>query len=316
MIKKAIKITLGGLICLIVSVLICALLTVFVIPYLYITPTNYKNPNWMKDVSGDKYISELVLPGTHNSSTNICDLPFFTKTQSLDIKDQLEIGVRTFDMRISVDKNNIKLTHNGYACRKNLFENLYLDYICDLMYDFLDENSSETIIFLAKDEPDPQDIELLKTTFKEIIKDKETYWFLEDRIPTLDEVRGKIVFLTRFNTDFSIDAYWNDQGNEDNVEASYELIDKGDYAICVQDRYKYKVDAKWQAFTSELPIFSKNTLVFNYLSTTEGYLSSPQYITPKLNKKFKNYSIPSSFKGSIMLDFIDCNLVDKIIKAN
>ena len=124
MVKKAIKITFASLICLIVSVLICALLIVFVIPYLYITPTNYKNPNWMKDVSGEKYISELVLPGTHNSSTNICDLPFFTKTQSLDIKKQLEIGVRTFDMRISVDNNNIKLTHNGYACRKKLFENL------------------------------------------------------------------------------------------------------------------------------------------------------------------------------------------------
>ena len=300
----------------IVLFLITTLMVVMVVPYFY-APNNKKTyPNWMKDLDDNKAITELVLPGTHDSTTNICDLPYFTKTQNTTIAEQLNIGVRTFDMRLVIEKEKIKFTHSSFNCKENAFKNLYLDKVCTLMYDFLDKNPTEAIIFIAKQEAGKEPISELDRIFEATIKEKMNYWYLSNTVPLLKDVRGKIVLLTRYDSKYGMNIYWSDQGNKDNTSLTYDKYTFDSYNAYIQDRYKYKKDVKWEAFTSDIGNIPENTFVLNYLSTTEGGLTNPRNIANSLNKKFMEYTIPNSFKGSIMLDYINSNLVERIINAN
>ena len=296
--------------------LITTLTVVFVFPYLSFTNSKKQHVDWMKDLDDEQLITELVLPGSHDSTTNICDLPYFTKTQYMNIDEQLNIGVRSFDMRLVIEKDKIKFTHSTFNCKETPFKNLYLDKVCDLMYDFLDKNPSETIVFLSKHEHGNEPITLLEDIFESTINEKKSYWYLSNEIPKLKDVRGKIVLLARYDTRLGIKADWPNQSGAADVSETYDVISYGDYDVCIQDRYEYKKKDKWNAFTSELPTLTKTTFVFNYLSTTEGAFSNPRSISLSMNKKFLKYDIPDSFKGTIMLDYINSDLTEKIINAN
>ncbi|MDO4364395.1 MAG: phosphatidylinositol diacylglycerol-lyase, partial [Clostridia bacterium] len=56
--------------------------------------------NWMSGIKDDTAISDISMPGTHDSGTQNVDLPIWSKTQSLSISEQLNIGVRYFDLRL------------------------------------------------------------------------------------------------------------------------------------------------------------------------------------------------------------------------
>ena len=292
------------------------LLVVFIFPYLSFTNSKKQHSDWMKDLDGEQFVTNLVLPGSHDSTTNICDLPYFTKTQYFSIDEQLNIGVRSFDMRFAIENNQIKFTHSSFNCKENIFKPLYLSKVCDLMYAFLNKNPSETILFMAKHEIGSEPKSVLDEIFERTIEGKKDYWYLQNEVPQLKTVRGKIILLTRYESKFGMNVNWLNQDNVDNTTKTYDLIQYESHDVCVQDRFKYKKDDKWVAFTSELPTLSKPTFVFNYLSTTEGGLTNPRSISLSLNKKFLKYDIPSSFKGSIMLDYINSDLTEKIINAN
>ena len=57
--------------------------------------------DWMSRLSDEKLISEVVLPGTHDSATQYVQLAFFSKCQALSIKEQLEAGFRYLDVPVS-----------------------------------------------------------------------------------------------------------------------------------------------------------------------------------------------------------------------
>lgn len=56
--------------------------------------------NWMSGIKDDTAISDISMPGTHDSGTQNVDLPIWSKTQNLSISEQLNIGVRYFDLRL------------------------------------------------------------------------------------------------------------------------------------------------------------------------------------------------------------------------
>ena len=59
--------------------------------------------SWMESLNDSLYISEVTLPGTHDSATKNVQLAYFSKCQSLDIRGQLDAGFRYLDIRLGVD---------------------------------------------------------------------------------------------------------------------------------------------------------------------------------------------------------------------
>lgn len=85
--------------------------------------------NWMSAIADDRYIYEINLPGTHDSTTAFCKnatdnsvklfgIPVFNagkyaKTQSLTLTRQLEAGVRYLDLRFSPKQGQLLLCHGN-----------------------------------------------------------------------------------------------------------------------------------------------------------------------------------------------------------
>lgn len=77
-----------------------------------VDPDSLTGANWMSGIADQRRISEINLPGTHDSGTSKvrCGNAFtdeygieFAKCQSLRISEQLKIGIRYLDLRLSND---------------------------------------------------------------------------------------------------------------------------------------------------------------------------------------------------------------------
>lgn len=82
---------------------------------------NLTGANWMSGISDDTYLSDISIPGTHDSGSRIVDsyASTWAKCQNLTITEQLNIGVRYLDMRLAYDtacKGNIRVVHSNVDC--------------------------------------------------------------------------------------------------------------------------------------------------------------------------------------------------------
>ena len=90
---------------------------------------NLNAKNWMSAIADSRYICEINLPGSHDSTTAYCknttnnhaeffgipvsDTGKYAKTQALTITKQLEAGVRYLDLRFSPAQGELLLCHGN-----------------------------------------------------------------------------------------------------------------------------------------------------------------------------------------------------------
>ncbi len=268
---------------------------------------------WMSLISDKKCITELTIPGTHNSGAmyDVPALPDTAKTQSLTIAEQLNIGVRFLDIRCKASDDRLIL-HNGFAHQKLFFEN-----VVDICKRFLELNPSETIILELRDEAyQLNNSQLFESIFNKYIKrySDNNLFFLENRFPLLGEVRGKIILLRNFEVS----------------DITLKGIDKKDrvknYSILKQNHHKDQtVEQKWTFIKKHLlnsKIDSKNLFYMNY---TSGYkktmflgLPSVKKISDCINpivKGFFKLSENGRF-GVLIMDYISQECTPLIIGMN
>ena len=64
----------------------------------------FDTEQWMKGLEDDMLVSSLSIPGAHDAATGegLFAPPGFGRTQSLNLKELWECGVRAFDLRPAV----------------------------------------------------------------------------------------------------------------------------------------------------------------------------------------------------------------------
>ncbi|OSX64855.1 hypothetical protein POSPLADRAFT_1053664 [Postia placenta MAD-698-R-SB12] len=143
-------------------------------------------------------LSSLMLPGTHDT------MAFYgwpiSQCQSLatPLALQLQSGIRVLDIRLAVIKSRLIAYHGLYPQRASFQEILTTIHI------FLTASATcrESIVMSIKQE----DFEVTSPSlFSELVHEEimngpggRDMWFLENRIPKLGEVRGKVVMFSRF----------------------------------------------------------------------------------------------------------------------
>lgn len=234
--------------------------------------TNKKN--WMADIRDDVLLSEMALPGTHDSGTYDKKIDSVV-TQTLNFNQQLEYGIRVFDIRIRHIGNSFALHHGP------VFLNVMFKDFLDAANDFLNRNPSETVLFRLKEEHNPENnTRSLKDTLEYYLSSYgDRYLQTSNKNITLGEARGKFIILSN-NTNFN------------NYGLNYKTFD-------IQDNYHLKTnwdlhDVKWSSIKSQLSRAiggNKNTFYVNYLSGSGGSLpyfvasghSSPATSAPRLS---------------------------------
>lgn len=172
----------------------------------WITHSSYVDgPCWMKYVDGNKYLDELSIPGTHDSSTCSVDndtepQTSLAKCQQDYIPTQLLEGIRYFDIRLGKnnDKGDPGIDHGICYLLKKDGGFIHLSDVIGYFKTFLNENPSEALIMLVSRGNDEATDESVTTAFANVMDNNSDLFYTSSHVPTLNEVRGKIVLLRRF----------------------------------------------------------------------------------------------------------------------
>lgn len=162
-------------------------------------------PCWMSHVDGSKYLDELSIPGTHDSGTCSVDndtepQTSLAKCQQDYIPTQLLEGIRYFDIRLGKnDKNGDPgIDHGICYLHKKDGGFMQLSHVIGYFKTFLNENPSEALIMLVSRGNDEATDESVTTAFANVMGNNSDLFYTSSHVPTLNEVRGKIVLLRRF----------------------------------------------------------------------------------------------------------------------
>lgn len=75
-------------------------------------PPPCDNSTWMADLSDELSVSEVFIPGTHDSAAGgVSDIGAFAECQSWTLSEQLESGIRAFDLRACQDGEAMRFFH-------------------------------------------------------------------------------------------------------------------------------------------------------------------------------------------------------------
>lgn len=326
--KKVLRFLLR-LIAFVLALILCVLLAVFVVP---LAETVDKSPvsgsaDWMAKLPDEMLLSEIVIPGTHDSATQFVQLAFFSKCQALSIGEQLDAGFRYLDIRLGIDNETdaLQLMHGFIRCKTGVFsKTLLLNDVLDACYGFLDAHPGETVIFAVKQEHGNESVGEFETRLDAIIREDESRWLLSDTLPALGLARGNLVLLRRYEDEAALGEragvpfLWANQNGSADLSLHAAAEDNGLYTLWVQDRYEYGSKDKWYAFTSGIDAArerAQGDIAVHFLSTKGTLAYGHPYLFAKpLNQKLMEADL--ALDGWIIVDFASAPLAERIWSAN
>ena len=274
---------------------------------------------WMKALPDDTPLSEVILPGTHDSATKNVQLAYFSKCQALTIGEQLDAGFRYLDIRLG-DGEGFPLMHGFTHCTAGGFpwsKNLMLADVLKGCYAFLEAHPTETIVFCVKHEHGDEPDAVFADGLKKILDGNAGLWYEGESLPTVGEARGKLVLLKRFNDEGILPGIafnWIDQGGFDEPEKNAEKNENPTLALFVQDRYEYDAEEKWAAFMNGMRAAEDGAVCLSFLSTKgSATYGHPFKYAPELNKKLM---CESELNGWIVVDFGSASLAKSVYERN
>lgn len=109
--------------------------------------------NWMLTIPGNTWLHGLSIPGAHDAATSSVSNSSSARCQSKTIKEQLEAGVRAFDIRVpyiglsKAPTTETVTIYHGIVDTKVLFKDA-MDYLVS----YVKNNPTETIIVIVNKE--------------------------------------------------------------------------------------------------------------------------------------------------------------------
>ena len=290
------------------------------------TPERGMIMNILSGISDAVYLSELNIAGTHDSATAYVSMENMARCQNKTVAEQLRMGVRLLDIRLTAKGGEFYLIHSLADCYSDEAKTKRMTFgeVLSCCKDFLKENPKETIIVSIKQDRGIMNRWFFPPFYDKYIKGDEDSWYLKNNIPTLGECRGKLVLMRRcrvwksfYETSYGgmNFSFWKDQKSR-NPKAYPVKLNKEIKAI-VQDRYCLTPESKWICSEKYMnsALTDKNNLALHYISTsarTDGNLvGTAEYI----NKKFMGYHLKKA-TGWIFCDFPTTELIEKIMTSN
>ena len=317
-----------------------------------VTLENVASYEWMKAIRGETRLTEITIPGTHDSCARKFNNDWLVsstaKCQSLNIPGQLDAGIRFLDIRCEVDSStySVKTVHGSADCWDG-DDYYYLDFVFQHIYNWLDAHPSETVLVSIKEDDGNAGAAVFTSAVYEYIHgygqnkyfygqdyNYHDYWYLGKSVPTLDEVRGKCVLMNRF------DQIIATSGSTASEEESGQKVKWGDYSdtsyatpvyanvtntntgvgtFHVQDHYKWNTDSKKLATQEMLSLgHYRGEYYFNFSSTvSDSTIPNPSNLAEKVNAGYATFTYNRTKPSGIFaMDFATEELARYIIRNN
>ena len=315
--------------------------------------------SWMDSIPSCTPLSMINIPGTHDSAaTNTGDISLgdlsVARCQKLFLDEQLLSGIRALDIRLGMKNNEVVLNHSIVTCYHkehgaNKGKPLTLSYALSQAKAFLAKYPSETIIFVIK--KDDGDDSVVTKALSILSSYESILYNWSKSSPTLGDVRGKIVVMSRLEVPASSyrsylgpdlrnwDNYYNDNLHfAQKITYSSQPAAAADCGVWIQDDYSCTTDNKKLQFLNTAkqlngklgttdsqtpPTIGKNDFVFNYNSiATSATVTTPLVGSRTMNSYLLSDVANNGFwnvgsrMGIVMLDFADKSLATRIIDSN
>ena len=143
--------------------------------------------NWMKEIPDYIKISELTIPGTHDSCSYQIKglgifLSFAAKTQSWNLEEQMKAGLRYFDIRLRSYNNTLHCFHGPIDLGQTF------DSVLKKASEFLNKNKGEGLIMQIVSEYEDKDCtKSMEQMYEEYTKDykKMIIVYNDEKIPSM-----------------------------------------------------------------------------------------------------------------------------------
>lgn len=278
--------------------------------------------NWMSYIKDDTLINEIVMPGSHDAGSY--KMIWLGETQQFTIDQQLEMGVRYFDIRVNKKGSEYVILHS-------IINGVDFLPILESIKNFIIENPTETLLldFQHFEGGSQNDVYNFITEYlynnKLLVENNTNLSDLEfiSKLKIKD-TRGKcIIFWGDRSSDLSNYIFLRNNDECTNTGMSLNSYYVSDYHY---NDFDYLVDNGY-------PVYFEN--IINKINTeqkgifvlqaqlTDGNLIFGPYSKEKTNSK-KISNIITSFKSDerlqylnvIMRDFLDINKCEEIINLN
>jgi 1-phosphatidylinositol phosphodiesterase len=285
------------------------------------------HPAWMAAIPDATNITSLSVPGTHDTMTyDIVDQVF--QCQNRNLSTQLNAGLRYLDIRARQVNDALEIYHGekytGYS----------FEYVLLTVFEFLDQNPSESIIMRVKKESGK--VGRSPLTYEDVFNlyrfnntatmagSAKHFYLPEDGnfhpLPTLGQLRGKILILQDYPSTF---------GASYGVGWSSDAIVLEDLWIIPSVDHLYM---KWDAISNALRNASEspdnNQAIFlAHLSASVGVLPIEAAAGPPnrtdiigMNEMTGRWlEAPTEIHGRagvVIIDFPGQRLIDAVLKRN
>ena len=250
------------------SAVICIAISLVIMIGCFTLPASANGGNfssladWQGDLDEDTPITEINIPGTHDSAmfgigSGIFDGVGFAHNQDLTFEQQLNIGVRYIDGRFCYEdeKNpdeteNIFCCHGGYIPEMNN-KDISLKDMLNELNKFLDKHPTEFIFlpYKCESEEDMKSAELnalLTSIFYDYVNSKSERYMMAlpgGRVPTVKEAQGHIIFTINSNSgifcDYCTLANTYSKGTDEKVKELSRVFDINNVRPLTKESRRY-----------------------------------------------------------------------------
>ncbi|WP_426575515.1 phosphatidylinositol-specific phospholipase C (plasmid) [Xenorhabdus stockiae] len=148
---------------------------------------------WMKNIDDQKSTALLSIPGTHESCATYSpdgDMLGIIICQDQSVEQQLQEGIRFLDIRCRAFNGQFTI-HHGLV-----YQQINFGDVLNQCIDFLSSYPSETIFMRVKQEYSTVSDADFIAIFNGHYGIFHQYMYLDSNIPSLGQVRGKIVIIS------------------------------------------------------------------------------------------------------------------------
>lgn len=250
-------------------------------PYLF---SEDRAEEWMKEVDGETRICKLSIPATHDSGA--LEGGKLLQTQDISLEEQLNIGIRGFDIRLKAEEGKLRIYHG--TARQSV---TWSEDVLPLFLDFLKKHPSETLIVSVKCEGGNKDA-YKKLLSKSISTSEYQKYFVDNfsKDITLDDCRGKILFIHRDEVMENYPGVYC-YGWEDNVtcQMTFRGSNGKEAVVSLQDEYQHR-------YAGKAP-YKMATTLKNMMAAADEKADS--------DKWFISFASATAFPGDGPKDFSD-----------
>lgn len=267
---------------------------------------------WMGKVPDKTKLTELSLPGTHDSGSIYGGAaPAFVKTHSIGIKSQLNAGVRYLDIRLRHFNNGLPV-HHGQVYMKQSFTD-----VLKTVKAFLEWHTKEVIFMRIKEEYTASG-NTNGVSFADLVQNTLNYYlgskllapsiYINGKLQKLNQislgqVRGRLIVL-----------------GQDGISMGYKY---GSSQMVIQDSYTvanlFKIPEKKEKIKKNMDEARKDgtKLYLNHLSGVGAGMGGISQVAKRTNK-YALEILGSRGKGLGIIagDFLGGSLITDIIKRN